>query len=259
MLSSPESHHRRESPARDDVRRTERSNPRPAVPESSNIEIAHRVHEGGEHDHGTHRRRHEVAIEIGEAFLLALVPIATAWSGYQSARWDGRSARLYGDSSRIRINATQNTTRGGQEQLYDATTFNFWLQARLTKQAKLARDFEKRFRPEYRPAFRAWLATDPFVNPRAPPGPIFMPQYQNRRNERVTELDTRASQVFEQGTHARETGEKYVRTTVLLATVLFLIALSQRFGLVKVRIGLLCVALVLLGISLAAIATYPRI
>jgi hypothetical protein len=67
------------------------------VPESSNIEIAHRVHESGEHE-PTHRRKHEVAIEIGEALLLALVAVATAWSGYQSALWDGRSARLYGQS-----------------------------------------------------------------------------------------------------------------------------------------------------------------
>lgn len=58
---------------------------------------------------------------------------------------------------------------------------------------------------------------------------------------------------------ARETGEKYVRTTVLLATVLFLIALSQRFGLLKVRAGLLLVAVTLLVISLVSIATYPRL
>jgi hypothetical protein len=147
------------------------------VPESSNIEIAHRVHEGGEHE-PAHRRRHEAAIEIGEACLLALVAIATAWSGYQSALWDGQSARLYGQSSRIRIEATQNTTRGGQEQLYDATTFNFWLQARLTNQAQLARATRSASAPNTaRPS--GWLALHPFVNPRAPAGPILMPQYHN--------------------------------------------------------------------------------
>jgi hypothetical protein len=227
------------------------------VPESSNIEIAHRVHEAGEHHAPS--RRHEAAIEIGEAFLLALVAIATAWSGYQSARWDGRSAKLYGTSSRIRLTATQNTTRGGQEELYDATTFNFWLQAKLTGKTALARADEKRFRLEYRPAFHAWLATNPFTNPRAPPGPIVMPQYHNTHNERGARLNDHASEVFEQGASARETGEKYVRTTVLLATVLFMIALSQRFGFLKLRIGLLAVALVLLATALISLATYPRI
>jgi hypothetical protein len=228
------------------------------MPESSNVEIAHRVSEGGEH-HVEGGRRHEIAIEIGEAFLLALVAVATAWSGYQSALWDGQSTKLYGTSSRIRIAATQNTTRGGQEQLYDATTFNFWLQAKLTHNPKLAVGYQKRFRPEYRPAFRAWLATDPFSNPHASAGPIFMPQYHNAHNERGAELNTRASEVFQQGVEARETGEKYVRTTVLLATVLFLIALSQRFGLVKVRAGLLLVAVALLVLSLVSIADYPRL
>lgn len=228
------------------------------MPESSNIEIAHRVTESGEH-HGTGRRRHEIAIEIGEAFLLALVAVATAWSGYQSALWDGHSTKLYGTSSRIRITATQDTTRAGQEVLYDATTFNFWLQATLTHNPELAGGYLKRFRPEYRPAFRAWLATRPFVNPRAPAGPVFMPQYHNAHATRGAQLNAQASHVFQQGSEARETGEKYVRTTVLLATVLFLIALSQRFGLVKVRAGLLLVAVALLIFSLVSIAEYPRL
>ncbi len=29
----------------------------------------------------------------------------------------------------------------------------------------------------YRPAFHAWLATDPAHNPNSPPGPAYMPQY----------------------------------------------------------------------------------
>jgi hypothetical protein len=72
-------------------------------------------------------------------------------------------------------------------------------------------------------------------------------------------LNARASDVFQQGVKARETGEKYVRTTVLLATVLFLIALSQRFGIFRLRVGLLVVALVLLVFALGSIASYPRL
>jgi hypothetical protein len=223
----------------------------------SNIEIAHQVHERG-HEHGYRATRAGTIVEIGEAVLLALVAVATAWSGYQSALWDGRSAELYGESSRIRINATANSTRGGQQQLYDGTTFNFWLQAKLSGDEQLAAGYEKRFRPEYRPAYRAWLATKPLTNPSAPAGPIFMPQYHNRLAERAARENAHASEVFEQGAHAREIGDKYVRTTVLLATVLFLIAVSQRFRMFGVRLALLAVALALLGLALASIATYPR-
>ena len=224
----------------------------------SNVELAHQVHERGE---GRERfgGRAEPFVEIGEAILLAIVAIATAWSGYQAALWDGQSAKLYGTSSRIRVTATKDQTRAGQEQLYDATTFNFWLQAKLTGKPALAGAYEKRFRLEYRPAFRAWLATKPFTNPNAPAGPILMPQYRNALLEQSAREDKRASQVFAEGAHARETGDKYVRTTVLLATVLFLIAVSQRFGLFRVRILLLCIGLVLLVIALGSIATYPRL
>jgi hypothetical protein len=226
----------------------------------SNVEIAHEIHERGqEHEQEQHQKRVDLAVEIAEALLLALVAIATAWSGYQSALWDGESAKLYGTSSRIRFEATANDTRGGQQQLYDATTFNFWLQPKLTGDEKLAADYEKRFRPEYRPAFRAWLALDPFHNPRAPPGPIFMPQYHNALLDRSVQQDNHASATFERAVHARETGDKYVRTTVLLATVLFLIAVSQRFGLFKVRVGILVVALVLLVLALNNILTYDRL
>jgi hypothetical protein len=204
-------------------------------------------------------RRVEFTIEIGEALLLALVAVVTAWSGYQAARWDGREAKLYGDSSRIRFAATFANTRGGQKQIYDSTTVNSWLNAKLTGNEKLAGAYRRRFLPYFRPAFRAWLKTDPLHNPHAPAGPIFMPQYHNPLIERAKALDAHATDVFEQGTKSRETGNKYVRATVLLATVLFLIALSQRFRLPGVRVAILGVAFVLLVLVLSQLITYPRI
>jgi len=229
------------------------------VPEGANIEIAHHLQE--EHGRGDRGRavRGERAIEIVEGVLLALVAIATAWSGYQAAKWDGREAELYGRSSKIRLTAEGLGTRGGQEQLYDANTVNSWLQAEVTGDRKLARVYEARIRPEVRPAFRAWVKTDPVHNPNAPPGPLAMPQYRNRLLGQAAAFRAQASATFEEGTNARETGDRYVRVTVLLATVLFLIALSQRFRLLGVRLGLFGVALVLLGIASYWIVTYPHI
>jgi hypothetical protein len=47
---------------------------------------------------------HEV-LEIAEAMLLAVVAITTAWSGYQSALWAGHQSELYGQASKLRVQA----------------------------------------------------------------------------------------------------------------------------------------------------------
>jgi len=223
------------------------------MPESANVEIAHNLHERGD---GGHTRPW---VEIAEAVLLAVVAIATAWSGYQSALWDGHEAKLYGEASKLRFQANAHESRAGQEQVYDGETLNSWLQAKLTGQERTAAAFERRFRLEYRPAFRAWLETDPLHNPKAPAGPIFMPQYRNADLAQAAALNAQASATFTRGSDARDNGDHYVRTTVLLATVLFLIALSQRFRAHGVRMSVLALALVLLAVALGLVISYPRL
>lgn len=52
----------------------------------------------------------------------------------------------------------------------DSVSFNAWLAPFTAGNVKAEQLAEKRLRPEYRPAFYAWLATDPAHNPNAPPG-----------------------------------------------------------------------------------------
>src|SRR5262249_23505509 len=105
---------------------------------------------------GTTQARLEV-IEIIEALILALVAVATAWSGYQAAAWAGKRAELYAKASRLRVTAEGFATLSGQERIYDSDTFDSWLAARLDGKAEAATFFERRFRDEYRPAFAAWM------------------------------------------------------------------------------------------------------
>lgn len=221
----------------------------------STPEVAHAIghHHGAA---GTSRRRE--LVEILEAIVLAIVAVATAWSGYQTARWDGRQAHAYGISTKDRALSNKAATRSGQLQLYDSTTFSFWLQAKAQGDRSAQNLFERRFRLEFRPAFAAWLRTDPFHNAKAPPGPLLMPQYRNATAVRANVYDEKATAAFEQGTKARETGDRYLRNTILLATVLFLTALAQKFKLDAVRVGLLGVSGVLLVIALYYVATYRR-
>jgi hypothetical protein len=228
------------------------------MPETvSTPEVAHAIGHGHHGEREKAGRRTEL-IEILEAVLLAVVAVATAWSGYQTGLWDARQAHLYGLSNKYRAAENRAATISGQQRLYDTTTFAFWLQTKAQGDDRAAALFRRRFRPEYRPAFNAWLKTDPIHNPKAPAGPLLTPQYRNAAAERAAAYDEKATAAFEEGTKARETGDKYLRNTVLLATVLFLTALAQKFKVEKVRIGLFSVSAVLLVIALYYVGTYPR-
>jgi hypothetical protein len=227
------------------------------VPEGMNVEIAHQL---TEHDAPgrRHERWHEL-LEIVEVSLLAVVAVATAWSGLQAARWDGRQALRYGESSRLRFEADAASTRGGQELVADSAGFNTWLQAESAGNTKLMEEIERRFTPDYRSAFDAWLQTDPFTNNQSPPGPAYMPGYANPKMEEAAHLDTEASHKFDEGTEARETGEKYVRNTVLFASVLFLVALAQRQKARGSRLAANGIAVCLLAFTLISTVTLPRL
>ena len=133
-----------------------------------------------------------------------------------------------------------------------------WLKAEAHNDKKLADLFERRFLPEFRPAFEAWKKTDPLNNPNAPAGPQLMAEYRSSKTDAAARLNDQATEVFEQGTKGREYADQYVRATVTLATVLLLIAISQRFKTRRVRIGLLVVAAFLLCFPVYHIITLPR-
>ena len=227
------------------------------MPESaggSNIELAHHL---SEHKGESHSRAHEI-LEIVEAVVLAIVAVSTAWSGYQAALWTGHQQQLYGLASRYRVQAEGTATTANQERLYNASTVVEWLKAEATGQEKLSDLFERRFLPEFRPAFESWKKTDPLNNPDAPPGPFYMPEYRSAKAEEAAKLNEQATQSFEQGDQAREHSDQYVRVTVTLATVLLLMAISQRFKVQAVRVGLAVIAALLLCLPLYYIITLPR-
>lgn len=115
--------------------------------------------------------------------MLAIVAVATAWSGYQAAKWDARSAENYSLASRTTVMSQGKATLAGQDRLYDITAFNAWTTAKVDGKEKLAAFYQRRFRSEYATAFAAWWKLDPINNPSAPPGPIFMPEYTNANSQ----------------------------------------------------------------------------
>ena len=222
--------------------------------EGLTVEVAHKMSE-----HRPHESAREQFLEIAEALMLSVVAVVTAWCGYQAAKWDGRQAYLYGTSGRLGVQAASLATEGGQQRLLDVVTFNTWIRLQETRDLKVARLYEERFSPDYKIAFDAWLKTDPFNNPKAPAGPSRMPEYRNSLLEQAAQISRQSTDTFAEGARAREIAEVYVQRSVMLATVLFLTALAQRFKIRRVRIALLLVAAALLAYQLVDLGMHPRL
>src|SRR5919198_1030445 len=226
------------------------------MPEQMNVEVAHKLSE--REKAAREKRRWEEVIEILEVVMLALAAIATAWSGYQAAKGDGEQSVLYSEASVDRLQASTAAAHGDQRMAADAALFSAWLQARAAGGPALQATLVRRFSPEYRTAFVAWLATEPFTNPAAPPGPGYLPQYHNPRAEQAERLNEEAAAAEKAGTKARHTAEEYVRAAVLFALVLFLVAVGQRFRVPGVRVAVLVMAFGLLTYALVDMVTLPR-
>ena len=207
----------------------------------------------------SHQQRTARWFEVVTAIMLGMVAVATAWSGYQAARWGGVQSTAYAQASALRVASTHDSTLAGQLRLYDLALVNSWLDAYSQGNSKLANIYEKRFRPEFRPVFAAWLATDPFHNPNAPPGPLYMPQYKLNLEEQANQLDAQAAKTFQEGQAANQQGDDYVLDAVFLATVLFLTAIAERFAWNTVRAVILALALGMLLFGLYHLFTYPII
>jgi hypothetical protein len=103
------------------------------------------------------------------------------------------------------------------------------------------------------------MKTDPFNNTQAPPGPIFMPDYHNAKHEQFLGLTKQATAMADHGAKSGETGDQYVRITVLLATVLLITAIGQRFRFKVVRVVFMILAWLLLCLPLWQLLHLPRI
>jgi hypothetical protein len=212
--------------------------------------------------HAKGRSSHEERdrlLSISEAVLLSVVALIAAWSGYSAAKWSTESRVGLAEASTLRTKASRAHLQAMELRNFDASTFNAWFAAYTAKNEKAMALAERRFRPAFRRAFEAWRASDPETNPNAPRGPTYVAQYEQPGLARARRLDDEADHAFAEGASAGETADKYVRTTVFLATVLFLVGISTQFPLRGVRYGLIGLSSVLLVVALVQLAQLPRL
>ena len=211
-------------------------------------------------EHAKHADPHEQRdrlISITEAVLLAVVALLAAWSGYAAAQWSTESRLEIATASSLRIEASQANEDAFELRNFDSSTFESWFAAYIAGNKTAMRLAEHRFRPDFKVAFDAWRATKPETNPEAPLGPTYMPQYKRPGLAEARALDDRAKAAFLDGEKDGSTADKYVRLTVVLASILFLVGISTHFPYRGVRYGLIGLGIALLLLSLIQLAGLP--
>ncbi len=184
----------------------------------------------------------EKRFEVVATLLLSFAVLATAWTGYQASLWDGIQSSNYTQASGARTEAAELRVEANQYRLADLSVFENFIDASVSGNDELAAFYRDRFRPEFEPAYEAWVALDPFVNPDAPPSPLAVPEYQLAADQEAAELEERADLLFAEGELANDYSDTYTLATLLFAIVLFFAAISERFEYIRMRVVLLSIA-----------------
>jgi hypothetical protein len=121
----------------------------------------------------------------------------------------------------------------------------------------LADFYEQRFRPEFQPAFDAWLATRPFQDPSAPATPFAMPEYHTAAAAEAEQLGAQADAYSEEQRRDIQRATNYVLAVVLFSVSLFFAAISTKLTSRRVRVALLSVGCVVLVGTCIWVATSP--
>jgi len=205
-------------------------------------------------------------VELISTIILSIAVILTAWSAFQSGKWSGVQAINFSEAGAARTESTRFSTLAGQQAQVDVSLFVEWAAA-IAQELKtgdtviapgdtytpvpgtLSNFLFLRMREEFRPAMDAWLATDPIGNADAPKSPFDMPEYVLDAQVQADLLQTDAEEKSAAAREANQTGDTYVLTAVMFATVLFFGGVSAK--LVKRRNSYLALIIGILMLFLA--------
>ena len=225
------------------------------------------------------RRRRRPAhsrVEVYEALLLALAALLIAWAGFQSTKWGGVQANNFNLAGATRTESVRASNLANRQTVIDVTTYTAWVNAVANElRDDVDNGFDpdsgsyepaagtqssflyERFRPEFRTAFDAWVATRPLADPNAPPTPFDLPEYRLAADQTSKELESRAEASSAIARAANQRGDNYVMMTILFALALVLVGVGSKMQSLRIRAWLTAGSAVALALGIAVLLTYP--
>lgn len=196
-------------------------------------------------------------VELVATVVLAVAAVATAWSSYQATRWNGEQAKASSRVNALRIDAARAQGLAQGQTQVDIAMFFQWVDADAAGDGELADFYAERFRPEFRPAFDAWLATDPLSAAGAPASPFAMDEYRLQEAVDAEQLDADAEVMAATVRRNIQRAANYVLGVVLFAVALFFAGMSTKLSGAGSRRAVVVMGGILFAGTALWIATFP--
>jgi hypothetical protein len=196
-------------------------------------------------------------VELLTTLLLALAAVATAWATFQASHWRSEQGLAGNRSTAARVEANRAAGVANRQVQVDVVTFTQWVDAYASGDRRLADFYFRRFREEFRPAVRAWLATRPLENPGAPLTPFELPEYRLAAVAEADRLEEKAADESRAAESHVRRADVYTLCVVMFATSLFFAGISTRMRTEQTRAAILGMGWLLFLGTAAWMATFP--
>lgn len=196
-------------------------------------------------------------LRIAATVVLALATIATAWGGYQAARWNSATGSSYSNENTLLQESNRADARADADLQIDVAVFLEWIDATAAEDTRLAQFYEDRFREEFKPAFEEWIASRPLEDPEAADTPFALSSY---RLENAVEAERLRAESAVAGSIARENSQiadNYVFVTVLFATTLFFAGVASNVASRRRAGVMLLFGVIVFGSTIVWISSFP--
>ena len=173
--------------------------------------------------------RRDYRWSLAAAVILSLATLASAWCGYQAAVWSAVNSDQSRAANGARLDAARQSAIADRQMNSDVLLFTTWVGAEMSGQEQLADEVALRFLPHFVAAFEAWQALPVGQDGRLPDGsPFDRPEYVLPAQAAADQALVTAAAAIADADLAAANNQRYVLSTVLFASVLFLAGIADK-------------------------------
>ena len=197
-------------------------------------------------------------LELVAVILLSVTAVLTAWTGFQASKWGGAMSISFSQASAARMEASRQEGLANRKQTIQVALYSQWVQANVSGNQPVMDYLSARFPEPLKTAFRAWMVTNPGMNPQAKSSPFDMDEYVLPEVAAAQSADDRADVQFAAALQANQRGDNYTFLTVAFASVLFFAAMSGKMKSRQRQWTLLGIALAMFAMATLLLLVFPK-